>query len=224
MTPLPFSRGLPLFLTFIVVLGLGGCLSRSPAPRFYTLSPLPEAQGVARRKAPSPPVRVGLGPIKLADYLDQNRLVTRTGDHQAVRSEYDRWIGSFKDEVTQVLADNLGLLLHTEEVYRYPWRTSVPVDYQVTVDVGRCDGRLGEAAWLEARWSVLAGPERELLTTRRSVIQEPVAEAGYAGLVAAQSRALGRLSREIARTIQGTHGETGSSRRSSARKEETRPK
>jgi len=64
-------------------------------------------------------------------------------------------------------------------------------------------GRLGDAVWLEVRWSIFGGPERKLLKTNRSSMREPVSGADYAALVAAQSRALAKLSQEIAEAIQG---------------------
>ena len=110
---------------------------------------------------------------------------------------------SLKDNFINVLADNLGVLLLTERIYLYPWRVSVPIDYQVILDIVRCDGRLGDAVWLEVRWSIIGGPGKKLLKTHRSSIREPVTGADYAALVAAQSRALGKLSQEIAEAIQG---------------------
>jgi len=71
------------------------------------------------------------------------------------------------------------------------------------VDVVRCDGRLGDAAWLEARWSIVKGPGKKLLKTSRSSIREPVTGPDYPALVAAQSRAVAKLSQEIAEAIQG---------------------
>ena len=198
----PFSRGLPVILA-IAAIFLGGCLSRSQTPRFYALSPIQEDQVVSKRKSPAQNAVIGIGPVKLADYLDQSMLVSRTSDNQAVKAEFDRWVGSFKDNFINVLADNIGFLLSTERIYLYPWRMSVPIDYQVVLDVVRCDGRLGEAAWLEARWSIFGGPEKKLLKINRSSIREPVTGADYAAVVAAQSRALAKLSQEIAEAIQG---------------------
>ena len=199
MRVVPFSRGLPVILA-IAAIFLGGC--RSQTPHFYALSSIQEGQ-VISRKSPAQNAVIGIGPVKLADYLDQSMLVTRTSDNQAVKAEYDRWVGSFKDNFTNVLADNIGFLLSTERIYLYPWRMSMPIDYQVVVDVVRCDGRLGDAAWLEARWSVFGGPEKKLLKINRSSIREPVSGADYAALVAAQSRTLAKLSQEIAEAIQG---------------------
>ncbi len=196
----PFSRGLPVILA-IAAIFLGGC--RSQSPRFYALSPIQEDQVISKRKSPAQNAVIGIGPVKLADYLDQSMLVTRTSDNQAVKAEFDRWVGSFKDNFINVLADNIGFLLPTERIYLYPWRVSVPIDYQVVLDIVRCDGRLGDAVWLEVRWSIFGGPEKKLLKTHRSSIREPVSGADYAALVAAQSRALAKLSQEIAEAIQG---------------------
>ena len=194
------SRSFPVILALAAIL-LGGC--RSQSPRFYTLNPIQEDQVIAKRKSPAQNAVIGIGPVKLADYLDQSMLVSRTSDNQAVKAEYDRWVGSFKDNFVNVLADNIGVLLSTERIYLFPWRVSVPIDYQVVLDVVRCDGRLGDAAWLEARWSIFGGPEKKLLKINRSSIREPVSGADYAAVVAAQSRALAKLSQEIAEAIQG---------------------
>jgi uncharacterized protein len=198
----PLTRGLPVILT-IVALFVCGCLSRSQTPRFYSLSPIPEDQGISRRKGSAPNAVIGIGPVRLADYLDNSKIVTRTSDNQLVKAEYDRWAGSFKNNFTNALADNIGALLRTDQIFLYPWRTSVTLDYQVVVDVIRLDGRLGQAAWLVARWSVLGGPDKKLLKMQRSSISEPVSGSDHAALVAAQSRAVAQLSQEIARAIQG---------------------
>jgi uncharacterized lipoprotein YmbA len=200
MRAAPFSRALPVILA-VAAIWLSGC--RSQSPRFYTLNPIQEDQVIPARKSPARHAVIGIGPVRLADYLDQSMLITRTRDNQAVKAQFDRWVGSLKDNVSNVLADNIGQLLSTERIYLYPWRISGPIDYQVIVDIVRCDGRLGDAAWLEARWSIVGGPEKKLLKTNRSSISEPVTGGDYGALVAAQSRALGKLSQEIAEAIQG---------------------
>jgi uncharacterized lipoprotein YmbA len=202
MRPMHVARGLAVVLT-IVAIFLGGCLGRSPTPKFYALTPVQD-QYVSRRSSPVKNAVIGIGPVKLADYLDQSMLITRTSDNQAVKAQFDRWVGSFKDNFINVLADNIGSLLRTERIYLYPWRRSVPIDYQVVVDVVRCDGRLGDAAYLEARWSIFGGPGKKLLKMHRSSIREPVAGADYSALVAAQSRAVAKLSLDIAEAIQRT--------------------
>jgi len=200
MRDVPFFRWLPV----ILVMGLfflNGCLGKSQSPRFYTLSPITEDKAMAKSDTPARDTRIGIGPIKLADYLDQSRLVTRTGDNQLEKAEFDLWAGAFKDNLTNVLAENIGLLVPTERIYIYPWRLSEPMDYQVILDVVRFDGDLGKEAWLVARWSIVGGKDKKLLEVGRSSIREPVTGSGYDALVTAQSRALAKLSHEIAEAI-----------------------
>lgn len=189
-------------LLAIVVLVLIGC-SRSPVPRFYALSATTDQFAFTRSSSGQDAV-VGLGPVRLADYLDQSQIVTRTSENQLARSDSDRWGGPLRDNISNVLADNIGALLPTQQVHLFPWRQAVPIDYQVTVDVVRLDGRLGDGATLDSRWSLFQGPERKLVKTNRSTISEPVTGGAYADLVAAQSRALGRLSQEIVQAIRGS--------------------
>jgi uncharacterized lipoprotein YmbA len=213
MRVVPFFRGLPAILALAVIF-LGGC--RSQTPRFYALSPIPEDQVISKRQSPAQNAVIGIGPVKLADYLDESLIVTRTTDNQLEKAQFNRWVGPFKDNFMNVLADNIGILLSTDRIYLYPWRLTVPLNYQVTVDVVRCDGRLGDAAWLEARWSIFKGPDKQLVKMRRSNISEPVTGADYASLVAAQSRAVGQLSQEIAEAIRAADA-IGSGRPASPR-------
>ena len=200
MRDVPFFRLLSVVLV-IGLLFLNGCLGRSQSPRFYTLSPLTENKAMAKSDTPERDTRIGIGPIKLADYLDQSKLVTRTGDNRLVKAEFDLWAGALKDNLTNVLAENIGLLLPTERIFIYPWRLSEPMDYQVILDVVRFDGDLGKEAWLVARWSIVGGKDKELLEVGRSSIREPVTGPAYDALVSAQSRALAKLSHEIVEAI-----------------------
>ena len=192
-----FSRNFLIILAMAPIL-LFGCAS--PSPRFYTLSPTQD-QVISRGASTVPKAVIGIGPVKMAEYLEQSKIVTRPGDNQVAKAEFDRWAGSLKNDFINVLAENLGFLLPTAQIQLYPWRTPEPVDYQVTLDVIRYDGRLGDAAWLDSRWSIFKGPERKLIKAHRSSISEPVTGPDYPDLVAAQSRALGALSREIAQAI-----------------------
>ena len=195
----PFSRGLLVILA-IVAIFIGGC-TRSQNPRFYTLTPMQPDEVTSKRGSPAQNAVIGIGPVTMADYLDQSDLVTRTSDNQLLKADYDRWAGSFKDDFINILAEDIGFLVPSERIYLYPWRGSVTIGYQVALEVIRCDGRLGEAAFLVARWRVFGGPEKVLLKMSRSSIREPVTGPDYAALVAAQSRAVAKLSQEIAAAI-----------------------
>ena len=83
----PFSCHSLVILVIVVIL-LGGC-RRSPTPRYYSLSPMQD-QAVSKRSSPVHNAIIGIGPVKLADYLDQPRLVNRRSDNQLTVAEHDR--------------------------------------------------------------------------------------------------------------------------------------
>jgi uncharacterized lipoprotein YmbA len=69
------------------------------------------------------------------------------------------------------------------------------------MDVIRFDGPLGGDVSLIARWAIFEGKERKLVLARKSAIIEPSGGKSYEAMVAADSRALEKLSREIAEAI-----------------------
>jgi uncharacterized protein len=185
-------------IILVATIFLCGCAS--PSPRFYTLTPI--QNDIAYKSArPSHRMIVGIGPVKMADYLEQSRIVTRPGDNQVVRAEFDRWAGSLKNDFINILAENIGYFLPSAQILLFPFRTPEPVDYQVMVDVMRFDGQLGGSVWLDSRWSIIEGQESKVVQGHRANIVEPVTGTTYDDLVAAESRALGKLSQEIARAI-----------------------
>jgi uncharacterized protein len=104
--------------------------------------------------------------------------------------------------ISRVLADNLAALLCTKTVVVYPWKGSVPIDFQVEVGVIRLDGNLGSNATLDAQWMVFGLKDgKKLLATRKMNFTAPTEGKDYQGLVSAQSRLLGQLSRDIAEAI-----------------------
>ncbi len=206
MRETPFFRSL-LTIAAIAFIFLAGCLGKSPSTRFYTLTPMSDHQAVSKSESTARNPSVGIGPVKLADYVDQSKLVTRTSDNRMTVADYDQWAGNFGDNLTNVLAENIGFLVPTDRIYIYPWRRSVPIDYQVVLDVVRFDGELGKDAWLVARWSLLGGEDKQPLTVSRARIREPVSGSGYTALVAAQSRALAKLSQDIVAAIQAASQE-----------------
>jgi uncharacterized lipoprotein YmbA len=182
-----------------VFITLAGCTGKSQPSRFYTLTSISEGQ---RGQAGTDEVAVGIGPVKVAAYLDQTRIVTRTGDNNIDQAEFDQWTGSFKDNLINVLAENIGYLLRSDRTSIHPWRSFIPIDYQVTVDIVRCDGELGKEVVLIARWNILRGEKQEVTAMKRSDIRVEFTGGSYEALVAAQSRALGTLGSEIVQAIQ----------------------
>jgi len=139
-----------------------------------------------------------VGPINIPDYLDRQPIVTTSRQHKVKLAEFDRWAGSLKDDFSRVLSENLSILLSTNRVCLFPWRGSVAIDYQVEVEVIQFDGELGGNVLLIARWAVFGGKDNKVFIMKKTSFTEPAGAQGYEAMVAAQSRALMHLSRDIA--------------------------
>jgi uncharacterized lipoprotein YmbA len=128
--------------------------------------------------------------------------VTRVSQNELRLSEFDQWGEPLKNNFSHVLAENLSILLCTDNIDFFPWRRrNIPIDYQVAMEVTRLDGKLGENALLRARWTLLGGDGKKVLLKRQSSFSELTGTQDHEALVSAQSRALADLSREIAEAI-----------------------
>jgi hypothetical protein len=179
------------------LLGLGACTS-TPS-RFYTLNSLSASETIPAMSAEQGPV-IGVGPITMPKYLDRPQIVTRTGSHQLAVADFDRWAEPLQDNVARVLAENLALLIPTDQVLLYAWPRSATLDYQVTVDVLHFEGWLGGESRLLALWSILDGAELTLWS-QRADLKAPVRGREYDAMVIAMNQLLEWLSRDLASAI-----------------------
>lgn len=179
---------------------LAGCAS--PAARFYTLSASPTTM------APASSLSISVGPVSVPAAVDRPEIVVIAGPNQVRMEEFDRWASPLRDEISRAVAENLVALLGTPRVSQSPRSSSADADYHVSIEVQRFDSAPGEAATLDAVWTIRR-PKDDKSKTARTSLREPVREPGYDGLAAAHSRALARLSQDIAdavRSLAGTEG------------------
>jgi uncharacterized lipoprotein YmbA len=179
----------------LALLLLAGC--SSPRVTFYTLSP------VVTPETATPAVTLDsviIGPLVLPDLYDQPQLVVRVAANRVEIMETHRWAAPLKNEIPRILAEDLAVLLKPTRVATYPQNSGLDVEYRVQIDIQRYEMTAGQGVALDALWSVrrTAGGAAK---TGRSVVSEPVAASGYDALVAAQSRALGTVSRDLAQAL-----------------------
>jgi hypothetical protein len=181
----------------LCLLLLVGCASNAPS-RYYVLSPL---TGEGKVTPEESCVSVGMGPIKLPEYVNRPQIVTHTAPNEITLSYFDLWAEPLTDSVPRTLAENISRLICTREVSLYPWKPSRAPDYRVEVEVLHMDGTLGSTVSLEAWWNISSAGEKKLRVIQRSSYSEPVAGQDYDALVRAHSRALAALSRDIAAAL-----------------------
>ncbi len=167
----------------------------SPPTRYYTLSPTQETLA----GSPSS-VTIAVGPVSLPEAVNRPEMVVRLGMNQVALDEVSQWAAPLQAEIQRILMENLARLLGTSGVGRFPWGPLTDPDFRVQVEVLRFESRLGEAAFLDALWTVRGKSERDV-KSGRTAAREVVRDHSCDALAAAHSRALGTLSRDLAEAI-----------------------
>ncbi len=185
---------------FGVFLIMAGCASTAPT-RFYSLSSLVASDATNETASADQDIAIGVGPVEIPDYLYRPQIITRTGRNEIKIADFDKWAGSLKTDISRVIAENLSVLLSTVRVYAYPWKNYIPVKYQIVVNVSRFDGSLGGDVVLKAHWTILGGEDKKVILTDTASFSEKTDGKDYDSLVAAKSRMLANLSREIATAL-----------------------
>jgi len=142
-----------------------------------------------------------VGPIRMALYLDRADIVIRDSQNQIRLAEFSQWAGPLQENFSRVLSENLSVLLATDRVGIFPGTRAMSFDFNVTVNVTRFDGMPGEKADLRARWGILDKTRKKMLFENHSVLSQSTENDSMEALIAAESRNLADLSREIAEAI-----------------------
>ena len=195
-----FSERLAAIILGTFLMLLGGCASTQPT-NFYVLSSLYGSDAKRQAGASDRDIAIGVGPVDLPRYLDRPQIVTRTSRNELDLAEFDQWAEPLKDNFSNVLAQNLSILIPTDRIAVFPWNRSTPIDYRVAVEVTRFEAKTGGNALLVARWSVLGKDGKKVLLTRKSSFSKPADARDYKATVSAMNQTIEDLSREIAKAI-----------------------
>jgi uncharacterized lipoprotein YmbA len=185
-----------------VMLAMAAALVACAAPpkeNYYTLAAAPVTQAKAAGPATSGP-GVTVVVSGLVESVDRPQLVAKLSDARVQILEQQRWAEPLTSAIARVVAANLGRELPNARVTSQSQAPLGETDFRVALDVQRFDSMPGDGVALEVVWSIRRAAGNEARSGRSSVT-ETSAGAGYEALVAAHSRALARVSQEIASTL-----------------------
>jgi uncharacterized lipoprotein YmbA len=169
-----------------------GC-STAPA-RFYSLASTATADGT-----PATPAAIMVGPVTIPASVDQPEFVVQVAPNRVEVNEFNRWVAPLNDAIARAVAADLVVLLGTPKVATAQLANFTP-DYRITIEVQRFESIQGDAALVEAVWTVrkTAGGETR---SGRTVARESVQGQDFDALAAAHSRAIAKMSADIAAAI-----------------------
>ena len=179
-----------------------GCLgfgegTQTPT-KFYVLHSLQSSEETTQAIAKLPDISIGVGPVRIPQYLERPQIVRRSSQNQLDMAEFAQWAEPIRVNFSRVLAENLSVLLATKRVSLFPWLKSTDIDYQVILTITRFDGTPKNNALLRAAWSIFGKDGKELLIRDYSNYSVSIVTNDTEDLVDAQSRTVEQLSREIA--------------------------
>jgi uncharacterized protein len=177
----------------LVAAGMVGCGATAPA-RFYVLDSTATAAD-----APAARYAVVVGPVSVPAAVDRPQFVVQVAPNRVEIDEFNRWAAPLDDSIVHAVVGDLVVLLGTPDVMPGPIGNITPA-YQVTIDVQRFESVRGQAVVVEALWAVRATAGGEV-RSGRTVAREDVSAQGFDALAAAHSRALAKVSGDIAAAI-----------------------
>jgi len=190
---MPSRRTLLLIVVALVAAAASGCSNSAPA-RFYTLD-------AAAAPNSAVPVKdtIMVGPVSVPASVDRPEFVVQTAPNRVDVDEFNRWASPLGDSIAQAVAGNLVKLLGTPNVAAGPLANFDPA-YRVTIEIQRFESVPGQSATIDAVWTVHSTASGEA-RSGRTTASEAVQGEGFNTLAAAHSRALARVSSDIATAI-----------------------
>jgi hypothetical protein len=182
-----------IVLLVFVLIAATGCGTSRPS-HFYTLDSMASPEG-----APAASYAVAVGPVSIPAAVDRPQFVVQAGPNRVAIDEFNRWAAPLDDSIARVVAGNLSALLGTPRVARASLANFDPA-YRVTLDVQRFESIPGESALVDVVWAVRASAGGAM-RSGRTVAREAAQGQGFDTLAAALSRALAKVSGDIAAAI-----------------------
>ena len=182
-----------LFLITCVAAVAAGCAS-SPS-RFYTLNSTATGDGT-----PAASYAVAVGPVSIPALVDRPQFMVQVATNRVQIDEFNRWAEPLNDNIARAVAGDLAVLLGTTQVATAPLANFNPA-YRVSIDIQRFESVRGKSVLIEAVWVVHGTATGGETCSGRTVANEPVAGDSFDALAAAHSRALAKVSGDIAAVI-----------------------
>jgi hypothetical protein len=187
------------FLSVVLLVACAG----SSAPRTQYLL---RAEPAERSGPVQAPVRVGLGRVTVAPYLDQSGIVVETEAGQVQAAREHQWAepldAGLRSYLRAGMSAALGYDVSARPTDLDDW------DYTVEVYVDRLHGTMAGTAVLDASYRITPRPGAGDVAAYRFSRSAPLPREGYPGLVDAEAD----LARQLAQAIAASLREIGEDR------------
>lgn len=196
-------------LPLLLLLAAPGCNVIPPVQpdltKYYVLSGGVLAETGAPATAGT--LRLGLRPVEVAPYLRRGTMVVRAGDHEISFAESARWAEPLEREIGAALRQRLGAASSVARVLTPPFPAEPTRDFDVNIQVLRCEGVRENANRAVARFAasieISTTGDNAQLIVRRTFVPPDAAWDGkdFGRLAALLSDAVAALSQEVVASL-----------------------
>ncbi len=185
-----------IVLWMVIIVYLTGCGGSRPS-NFYILTSTVQQPEELRADS----LRIGVGTIRFPEYLNRPQIITHTTDNELNLAEFNRWAEPLQENLSRVLAENLGSLLGTDQVYVLPWQSADQLHYRLNTEIRKFELTDDSEILLIAVWQLLDGTSGQELAHHRSEIHQSTDGPGYDAIARSMSQAVEILSRDISKIL-----------------------
>ncbi|WP_045855906.1 PqiC family protein [Teredinibacter purpureus] len=164
-----------LMLGFIAC--LVGCVSNTPQTSYYSLFAAKAEELPLTESAPARNISIGIGPMRLPEFMDNPAIVSLTSSQQIKVSGYHAWGGDLKSSIGRAMSTNLSALWQHDGVVAFPWDSRTRPEYQVRIVFGEFSGVRGGDVRISASWLLIDTAKGEVVKHGREVIVRASASA-----------------------------------------------
>ena len=184
--------------TVTLLLLVAACGS-SPKTDFYMLNADHGALMEAANTDTGP--AVGVWQVMLPGYMDRSEIVTRDNEYQIKMADFSWWAGNLENNMTLLIAAELGQGLLSNRILASPWESYRIHDYQVKIRVLRFDGPLGGEIVLRGVWSLLDAAGQNELSGEVFEFKANAVDSTYKEMVATMSQLTVQLAGQLTDAI-----------------------
>jgi len=184
---------------FVLSTMVTACAHDTKPVEFYRLSADVGLRQNTKSTVNTKEVIVGLGPIRIPEYLNRLQIMVAISDNQYSISEEHRWAENLDQNILLALYKVLPAQLNTDHVLRYPWSQRQDINYQVSVDIlDLTINPQGQSQFI-AQWSIKVKEKANI--DKRFECSLPASRVDYALMVKVQSQCLTQLGQAISKSL-----------------------
>ena len=142
---------------------------------------------------------IGLGPIRLPDYLDRFQMVVAVSENKYKLIDGHRWAEKLDQNISLALFKTLPSQLGTDRMIRFPWAQRPGVDFQIKIDILELNIDEKGQSQLIVQWSIKS--KDETILNKRSSFTAQASTTDIDKMVQAQSECLTKLGQEIVSSL-----------------------